>query len=50
LIPGEPERRHERARRRSGIPYSAGEVAALQEEAARAGLAPLDVSETPLGA
>jgi LDH2 family malate/lactate/ureidoglycolate dehydrogenase len=50
LIPGEPERRHERARRKSGIPYSAGEVAALQEEAARAGLAPLDVSETPLGA
>ncbi len=41
LIPGEPERRHEQERRRTGIPYSAGEVAALQDEAAKAGVAPL---------
>ena len=48
LIPGEPERRHERERRRTGIPFSAGEVAALQDEAAKAGVAPLDVSTSPL--
>ena len=50
LIPGEPERRHEIERRRCGIPYSVGEVAALQEEAARAGIAPLVVSRQPLAA
>jgi LDH2 family malate/lactate/ureidoglycolate dehydrogenase len=49
LIPGEPERRHEAQRRRSGIPYSASEVAPLQEEAAKAGVAPLSVSIGPLG-
>ena len=32
-MPGEPERRHEEERRRRGIPYSANEVAPLQEEA-----------------
>ncbi len=45
LIPGEPERRYEEARRRSGIPYSAAEIAALQEEAAKAGVAALAVAE-----
>ena len=48
-MPGEPERRHEEERRRRGIPYSANEVAPLQEEAAKAGIAPLKVSPTPLG-
>jgi LDH2 family malate/lactate/ureidoglycolate dehydrogenase len=50
LMPGEPERRHEEERRRRGIPYSTNETAALQEEAAKAGIAPLDVSPKPLGA
>jgi LDH2 family malate/lactate/ureidoglycolate dehydrogenase len=50
LIAGEPERRHEAERRRTGIPYSAGEVAALQAEAAKAGVVPLKVSTRPLGA
>jgi LDH2 family malate/lactate/ureidoglycolate dehydrogenase len=49
LIPGEPEVREEAARRKSGIPYSAAEIAFLQKEAARAGVAPLDVSNSPLG-
>jgi LDH2 family malate/lactate/ureidoglycolate dehydrogenase len=49
LIPGEPERRYEEARRRSGIPYSAAEIAALQKEAAKAGVAALAVAERPLG-
>ena len=49
LMPGEPERRYEDERRRSGIPYSANEIAALQEEAAKANLAPLSVSLKPLG-
>ena len=47
-MPGEPERRHEEERRRRGIPYSANEVAPLQEEAAKAGIAPLKVSPTSL--
>ena len=34
----------EQARRRTGIPYSAAEIAALQQEAAKAGVAPLAVS------
>src|SRR5262249_29870994 len=38
LVAGEPELRHEAERRKRGIPYSAGEVAALQEEAAKAGV------------
>jgi len=50
LIAGEPERRHEAERRRTGIPYSAGEVATLQAEAAKAGVAPLAVSGQPFGA
>jgi LDH2 family malate/lactate/ureidoglycolate dehydrogenase len=50
LIPGEPEVREEAARRKSGIPYSAAEIAVLQNEAARAGVAPLVVSNIPLSA
>ena len=46
---GARERRTEETRRRTGIPYSATEVAALQQEAAKAGVAPLAVSEIPLG-
>jgi LDH2 family malate/lactate/ureidoglycolate dehydrogenase len=50
LVAGEPELRHEAERRRRGIPYGANEVATLQEEAARAGVAPLAVSRQPLAA
>jgi LDH2 family malate/lactate/ureidoglycolate dehydrogenase len=35
-MPGEPETRHEALRRRAGIPYSRGEIAKLQQEAAAA--------------
>lgn len=49
LIPGEPETRLEAEHRRTGIPYSPTDVAALQAEAARAGVAPLAVSERPFG-
>jgi LDH2 family malate/lactate/ureidoglycolate dehydrogenase len=49
LVPGEPEDRHEAARRRSGIPYAAAEVTALQDEAKRAGIQPLVVSDHPIG-
>jgi LDH2 family malate/lactate/ureidoglycolate dehydrogenase len=48
IMPGETERRLEAARRRSGLPYHAKEVAALQKEAATAGLPPLPVSNAPL--
>jgi hypothetical protein len=40
---------HEAIRRRHGIPYSSVEVAALREEAAKAGVAPLAVSRQRLG-
>jgi LDH2 family malate/lactate/ureidoglycolate dehydrogenase len=50
LIPGEPETRHEEERRRTGIPYSAGEIAALQEEAVKAGVPTLEVSARPIAA
>jgi LDH2 family malate/lactate/ureidoglycolate dehydrogenase len=43
LIPGEPETRHEQERRRGGIPYSASEVDALQQEAAKAGVPALTI-------
>jgi LDH2 family malate/lactate/ureidoglycolate dehydrogenase len=49
LIPGDPERRHEAERRKTGIPYSAGEVAALRDEALKAGVEPLAASTHPLG-
>jgi LDH2 family malate/lactate/ureidoglycolate dehydrogenase len=45
LIPGEPEARLEVEHRRTGIPYSPGEIAALQAEAAKAKLAPLPVAD-----
>ncbi len=48
LIPGEPETRHEEERRRTGIPYSAGEIASLQEEAVKAGVPALVVSVHPI--
>jgi LDH2 family malate/lactate/ureidoglycolate dehydrogenase len=48
LLPGEPETREEAVRRRRGIPYGESEIAALQQEAARAGVAVLPVSDRPL--
>jgi LDH2 family malate/lactate/ureidoglycolate dehydrogenase len=48
LVPGEPEDRHEAARRKRGIPYAVGEAAVLQDEAKRAGIQPLVVSERPI--
>jgi LDH2 family malate/lactate/ureidoglycolate dehydrogenase len=48
LVPGEPEVRLEAEHRLSGIPYAPSEVATLQAEATRAGIAPLAVSEHPL--
>ena len=50
LLPGEPEDRIEAERRRTGIPYAAAEVAALQEEARRAGIQPLVLADRPIGA
>jgi LDH2 family malate/lactate/ureidoglycolate dehydrogenase len=50
LIPGEPEAHHEAQRRRTGIPYSRGEIAALQEEGNKAGVPPLAVSAGPIAA
>jgi LDH2 family malate/lactate/ureidoglycolate dehydrogenase len=49
LLPGEPELRHEAERLRHGIPYGTTEVAALQAEAAKAGVAPLAVSDHLIG-
>jgi LDH2 family malate/lactate/ureidoglycolate dehydrogenase len=49
LLPGEMEAREEEKRTRSGIPYASAEIEALQEEAARAGVAKLAVSGEPLG-
>jgi LDH2 family malate/lactate/ureidoglycolate dehydrogenase len=49
LLPGEPEERIEAERRRTGIPYAAAEIAALRDEAKRAGVQPLTVSERPIG-
>jgi LDH2 family malate/lactate/ureidoglycolate dehydrogenase len=48
LIAGEIEAREEAERRKGGIPYSRGEIAALQEEAERAGVLKLNVSGHPL--
>jgi LDH2 family malate/lactate/ureidoglycolate dehydrogenase len=50
LVPGEPEDRYAAARRVSGIPYAASEIAALQAEAKRAGIQPLVVSERAIRA
>jgi len=48
IMPGETERRLEASRRRTGLPYHAKEIAALQKEAATAGLPALPVSSAPL--
>jgi LDH2 family malate/lactate/ureidoglycolate dehydrogenase len=48
LMPGEIEARQEAERRRSGLAFSRSEVATLQEEAAKAAVAPLAVHEGPL--
>jgi LDH2 family malate/lactate/ureidoglycolate dehydrogenase len=44
LLPGEPEARHEETHRRTGLPYSASEIAALQQEAVKAGIPPLTLA------
>ena len=48
LMPGEIESRLAAARAKAGIPYGA-EIDAVQAEAKRAGIAPLAVSNQPLG-
>ncbi len=48
IMPGERERRFEAKHRRTGLPYSSKEVDAMQAEAAKAGLPPLPLSDTPL--
>ncbi len=48
IMPGERERRSEEKLRRSGVPYHAKEVAAMQKEAERAGLPLLPVSNARL--
>ena len=48
LMPGERERRLEAEYRRRGVPYNVKELDALQAEAAKAGLPPLQVSTSPL--
>lgn len=50
LMPGELEARQEAERRRTGLPFGAGEVATLQAEAAKAGKAALEIHEQPLAA
>lgn len=50
LVPGEREARRERERRRTGIPLAADVRAALDAEAARHGLAPLQAQPAPLAA
>jgi LDH2 family malate/lactate/ureidoglycolate dehydrogenase len=48
IMPGERERRLEAKHRRTGVPFHAKEVAVLQDAAAKAGLPPLPVSDSPL--
>jgi LDH2 family malate/lactate/ureidoglycolate dehydrogenase len=48
LLPGEPEDRIEEDRRKRGIPYAASEIAALQDEAKKAGVQPLTISDRPI--
>jgi LDH2 family malate/lactate/ureidoglycolate dehydrogenase len=50
LMPGEIEARQEAEHRRTGLPFSRGEIATLQDEAAKAGIAPLAVRDSPLAA
>ena len=49
LMPGEPEARLEAQHRKSGIPYSPHDLAPLHDEAAKAGVQRLPVSDRPLG-
>ncbi|WP_414475499.1 Ldh family oxidoreductase [Microvirga sp. M2] len=48
LMPGEMESRLEATRERTGIPYNAIDIAALQKEAAKAGQPPLLVVDGPV--
>lgn len=48
LMPGERERRLEAKHRRTGVAYDVNEVAALRQEAAKAGVPPLAMSSAPL--
>jgi LDH2 family malate/lactate/ureidoglycolate dehydrogenase len=48
IMPGERERRLEAMHRRTGVPFHAKELAALQEAGAKAGLPPLPASNAPL--
>jgi LDH2 family malate/lactate/ureidoglycolate dehydrogenase len=48
IMPGERERRFEAKHRCTGVPYSSKEVDAMQAEAAKAGLRPLPLSDSPL--
>jgi LDH2 family malate/lactate/ureidoglycolate dehydrogenase len=50
LLPGEIEAREEARRRKTGIPYAASEIDALEKEARRAGVAMLAASARPLDA
>jgi len=50
LVAGEIEARQEALRRKSGIPYSRGEIAELQSEASKANVRPLEVYDRPLNA
>jgi LDH2 family malate/lactate/ureidoglycolate dehydrogenase len=48
MLPGEPEARHEQERRTHGIPYHINEINALQAEAAKVGVPPLELSNNPI--
>ena len=48
IMPGEREHRFEAKHRRTGVPYSSKEIVGLQDEAAKAGLPPLPLSDSPL--
>jgi hypothetical protein len=48
IMPGGRERRLEANHRCIGVPFHAKEVAMMQEAAAKAGLPPLPISNTPL--
>ena len=50
LLPGEPEQRESARRTKSGIPYVPSELATLNAEAAKAGVAPLPFSQAALTA
>jgi LDH2 family malate/lactate/ureidoglycolate dehydrogenase len=48
VLPGELEHREELRRRCTGLPLSGREIRALSDEAGRAGIAPLALSDVPL--